>query len=217
VSAEIKFCGLTRPEDAAYAVSLGAAYVGVIFAGGPRTLTPERAANVLRDVPASVRRVGVFANHEPREIADLARELQLGVVQIHTDTSSDTVTKLRAMFDGDIWIVARVAHGALPTSFAQSVNAGDGVLLDALVPGALGGTGVPIAWSEVSRELEPFRGKTRFILAGGLRPENVAEAVRALAPDVVDVSSGVERSPGIKDYDRMRAFRDAVTQASITI
>lgn len=214
VSAEIKFCGLTRAEDASFAASLGAAYVGVIFAGGPRSLTREQAAQVLRGVPQTVRRVGVFADQAPQEIADVARELGLDVVQLHGAASAERAAAVQAAFDGDVWIVERVANGKLPASFAGSVSAGDGVLLDTFVPGALGGSGVAFAWTDVARELEPFRGMTRIVLAGGLRPENVAHAIRALGPDVVDVSSGVERSPGIKDHERMRAFRDAVSDAT---
>jgi phosphoribosylanthranilate isomerase len=89
------------------------------------------------------------------------------------------------------------------------------VLLDAYVDGALGGTGVALPWSELSRSVDRLRGHTTIILAGGLKPTNVALAIVALAPDVVDVSSGVEDAPGIKNHDRMRAFRDAVAHASI--
>jgi phosphoribosylanthranilate isomerase len=97
------------------------------------------------------------------------------------------------------------------------LEVGDGLLLDALVPGALGGSGVTIPWAAVSEKLDELRGPKPIVLAGGLRPDNVGEAIVALAPDVVDVSSGVESAPGIKDHARMLAFRDAVTRASASI
>jgi len=210
---EIKFCGLTRAEDARAAVALGAAYVGVIFAGGPRSLTVDRAADVLADVPPTVSRVGVFAEQEAEDIASVATRLQLHVVQLHGRASADRIAAIRRGFSGDVWPVVRVL-GALPNNVDELLELGDGLLLDALVPGTLGGTGVAIPWAAVSRELEEVRGLKPIVLAGGLRPENVAEAIARLAPDVVDVSSGVESAPGIKDHDRMLAFRDAVTLAS---
>ena len=96
------------------------------------------------------------------------------------------------------------------------IVASDGLLLDAFSPSGLGGTGVSFGWSAVADELRMIRGEKPIILAGGLRPENVGEAIAALGPDIVDVSSGVERAPGIKDHERMRAFRDAVMHASIS-
>jgi phosphoribosylanthranilate isomerase len=216
VSADIKFCGLTRADDAAEAVALGAAFVGVIFAGGPRNLTVERAGDVLRDVPDTVRRVGVFADQSIDDIARTAVTLGLGVVQLHGASDLVRIAALRRVFHGEIWPVIRVRGGQLPVAFSDALVAGHGVLLDAFVPGALGGTGVALDWAELAEELHGMRGERRIILAGGLRAENVGQAIAILAPDVVDVSSGVESAPGIKDHDRMRAFRDAVTHASIS-
>ena len=112
--------------------------------------------------------------------------------------------------------MCRVAGTALPPSVDEAFAHADRVLLDAYVPGALGGTGTTIPWSDIAGQVRGIRDRRRkpLILAGGLRPENVATAIAALAPDVVDVSSGVESAPGIKDHARMRAFRDAV-RASI--
>ena len=208
---EIKFCGLTRPEDAECAVSLGAWYVGVIFAGGPRMLTLERAMEVLAVVPSTVTRVGVFADQTPDEITRAADWLQLGVVQLHGDSSSGRIAAIRADFEGDVWPVCRVAGSSLPGNARDLAGSGDGLVLDSLVRGTLGGTGVPMEWSALASDVKRIRRGIRcFVLAGGLRPENVATAISTLEPDVVDVSSGVESAPGIKDHDRMRAFRDAV-------
>ena len=215
MTVDIKFCGLTRPEDAQYAVTLGAAYVGVIFAGGPRSLTPERALAVLREIPPGVRRVGVFANQSASDIARTVDAVGLDVVQLHGSADARRIGDIRAAVHAAVWPVVRVAGEILPEATRELLRLGDGLLLDAFVPGALGGTGVTVAWTALSNDLQRIRGDAPIILAGGLRPENVGEAIAALGPNVVDVSSGVESAPGIKDHERMRAFRDAVSNASI--
>ena len=214
MNAEIKFCGMTQAEDADFAVSLGAAYVGVIFAGGSRNLTEPEAMTVLAVVPRSVERVGVFADQSADHIVRLADHLQLGVVQLHGDHSLKRIAEIRRDFSGRIWTVARLAGDALPPEMPEMMAASDGLLLDAKTPGALGGTGVALPWASLSEQLHEIRGSTSIILAGGLRPENVRQAIAILSPDVVDVSSGVETAPGLKSHDRMRAFRDAVDHAS---
>lgn len=213
--ADIKFCGLTRAEDADFAVALGAGYVGVIFAGGPRELTAARAAQVLARVPASVKRVGVFGDQRSAEIASVAREVGLSAVQLHGASDVARIDDVRSAFGGDVWAVSRVHGAALSDDTPTLLRAADGLLLDAYSPGALGGTGTALPWADLSRALDEIRGARLIVLAGGLRPENVGRAIAALAPDVVDVSSGVESSPGIKDHERMRAFRDAVMHATI--
>jgi phosphoribosylanthranilate isomerase len=215
VAVDIKFCGLTRAEDAREAVSLGASFVGVIFAGGPRMLTVERAAIVLADTPPTVRRVGVFGAQSPDEIARTVDALQLDIVQLHGDAGAARVAEVRGATNAMIWPVLRVRE-KLPPEIFDLVALADGVLLDALVPGALGGTGVALPWAELAVDVQRARRDVPIVLAGGLRPENVAEAIGVLSPDAVDVSSGVESAPGIKDHERMRAFRDAVARASIS-
>jgi len=212
VATDIKFCGMTRADDAREAVSLGAAYVGVIFAGGPRQVTIDRAAAVLGGLPRSVRRVGVFSHEHDEIIGDSARQLGLHVVQLHGDCDAHDVDALRRRFTGAVWAVLRIAGGRLPPRAAELFDSADAVLLDAKVPGKLGGTGVTLPWRDLPDQLSRFRssGSAKLVLAGGLRAENVTEAIRLLRPEIVDVSSGVETAPGIKDHARMRAFRDAV-------
>ena len=212
---EIKFCGLTRAEDAEQAVALGASFVGVIFAGGARTVTVDRAALVFQNVPATVRRVGVFADQSIDEVARAAAALRLWAVQLHGSTDPTRIAALRTVFHGEIWPVVRVDADILPRSFSECLRMGDGVVLDAFVPGLLGGTGVVLPWMALSSQVRALRGARRIILAGGLRADNVGQAIAAIEPQIVDVSSGVESAPGIKDHERMRAFRDAVTQDSI--
>jgi phosphoribosylanthranilate isomerase len=217
VSVEIKFCGLTRPEDAEFAAELRAGYVGVIFAGGPRMLTLDRAMEVLAGVPRAIGRVGVFADQSADEIARAADWLQLDVVQLHGASGAERIADIRRDFSGQIWPVCRVAGSTLPETASAAIAAGDGLLLDAYSPKGLGGTGTTMPWAEIAREASAIRVRGKWlILAGGLMPENVGTAIAALSPDIVDVSSGVESTPGIKDHARMRAFRDAV-EASIAI
>ena len=213
---EIKFCGLTRASDAEHAVALGAAYVGVIFAGGPRLVTLPRAMDVLASVPESVHRVGVFGDQTAEEIAVIAGQLSLSVAQLHGAADAARLERLRGLFGGEIWLVHRVDGSGLPDEAAAAALSGDGLLLDAYVPGVLGGSGRPFDWELLAPRLDTIPNEKRLILAGGLRPENVARAIATIRPDVVDVSSGVESAPGIKDHERMTAFRDAVLETSIS-
>jgi len=214
VAPDIKFCGLTRPIDAQTAVELGAAYVGVIFAGGPRQRTIEQAAAILAGLPSSVRRVGVFGAQPEEVVASMASTLALDVIQLHDGGDFSAVERLRKLTSSEIWAVMRLSRGFLPENSKAIAATADGIVLDTYVPGVLGGTGVALPWEELASRLDELRS-TRLILAGGLRPENVARAVSLVAPDVVDVSSGVEIEVGIKDREKMRAFRDAASQASI--
>ena len=213
---DVKFCGLTRARDAAEAARLGARYVGVIFAGGPRLLTPERAAVVLRAVPPQVGRVGVFGAAAPGEVASVAAAAELDVVQLHGDPNRGLVDALRREFGGEVWAVARTEGATLPEGIDALFDVADAVVLDAKVPGSLGGTGVTLPWAAIAAPISRARrgSHARLVLAGGLTPDNVAAAVSALSPDVVDVSSGVESSAGVKDHARMRAFAAAARGTS---
>lgn len=207
---EIKFCGMMLPEDAEFASSLGARYVGVVFAESPRQVSDERARVVFGKVPLGVSRVGVFGDTKPEQIASRAESLGLDVVQLHGDPKPRTIARLRKRWHGRVWAVQRIAD-SLPDSARDLFDAADGVLLDARVPDQLGGTGVPLPWESLRERVDLFRPpRAKLILAGGLTPENVGRAIDALDPDVVDVSSGVELMVGVKDHDRMRSFRDAV-------
>lgn len=212
----IKFCGLTRAEDAMRAAELGASYVGVILAGGPRLLTENRAAEVLADVPRDVGRVGVFDDQPVGEIARIARRLALRAVQLHGATDPARMDEVRRAVDAEVWPVIRIAGSALPAAATDIAATSDVLFLDSLVEGALGGSGVAFAWDELAMKIQALRSGKRVVLAGGLRPENVARAIAAISPDVVDVSSGVESAPGIKDHDRMRRFRDAAMLTSVS-
>jgi phosphoribosylanthranilate isomerase len=209
---EIKFCGLTRPTDAGFAASLGAAYVGAIFAGGPRRVTPDLAAEIFAAVGGEARRVGVFGAVPPEEIARAARVAGLDIVQLHGDPTAEYVASVRAACPLPIWAVVRVASGAAAARIAELDRVADAIVLDAYVPGHLGGTGSRFDWELAAGWARPEHA--RLVVAGGLEARNVSEAIVRLAPDVVDVSSGVESAPGIKDQGKMRAFVRAVHEDS---
>jgi phosphoribosylanthranilate isomerase len=177
--------------------------------GGPRLVTADRAREIFDGAGSDVMRVGVFgadALDRAHETADVAR---LDIIQLHGDPRPADVRAMRARFSGEIWAVARADGSLLPDWSEGLFREADAVLLDARVPGKLGGTGVALAWGALAGSVEALRGDTPVVLAGGLTARNVREAVRVIAPEVVDVSSGVESAPGIKDHARMRAFIEA--------
>jgi phosphoribosylanthranilate isomerase len=213
--ADIKFCGMTRAADVAEAAALGAEYVGVIFAGGPRHQSVETAMRILGDAPPTLKRVGVVSTQTVAEIAELVRVLALHAVQLHADSAPNRIREVRNATGVDTWAVLRLSGATLPATFHEVAAVADAIVLDAHAPGGLGGSGLKLPWSRLARALESERGQTKLVLAGGLRPENVGDAIATIEPDVVDVSSGVESAPGIKDHERMRAFRDAVQRAGV--
>jgi phosphoribosylanthranilate isomerase len=182
VAVDVKFCGLTRAEDAEFAVSLGAAYVGVIFARSPRRLDPITASDVLSGVRGRASTVGVFGPATVETIATIASEAGLDIVQLHGDPTPGVVERVRPFFGGEVWAVVRIAGSELPKDAAALLGVADAVVLDAKVPGQLGGTGTAFDWHGIARTLDRRRVRARVVLAGGLNPENVAHAVRVIAP-----------------------------------
>jgi phosphoribosylanthranilate isomerase len=200
----VKVCGLTVPEEARACAELGVWGIGVVLAAeSPRRVDAARAAAVMAVVPDGVARVGVFVAPPTEEVAAVAALARLTHVQLH---------------DGDAGEVRRATGLPVIEAFRVSgrealrrarESAADLVLLDAAVPGRHGGTGRSFDWDLLERE--PL--ERPFVLAGGLRPDTVAGAVTRLRPAVVDVSSGVESSPGRKDAGLVRAFVAAVAGA----
>lgn len=213
---ELKFCGLTRAADAAVAAELEAGYAGAIFAGGPRLLDVPRAQAMFAPLAGTrVRRVGVFGAAPVEEILRIADAVQLDVLQLHDGGTPDRVLMLRERFGGAVWTVARVSGGAVEAVDEAVLAASDAVVLDTAVGGRSGGTGVAFDWAQAAGAVRAVAARCAVVLAGGLRPANVAEAVRTLAPRVVDVSSGVESAPGIKDPAAMRAFAVAARSREV--
>lgn len=204
MATEIKICGLTRAIDAEYADAAGVEYLGVIFAGGPRERTPSQARDTLSGRRA--RKVGVFGSQSDAEIATIVDLVGLHVVQLHDEADAGRVERVRAATGAEVWAVVRTRDGLLPADVEALCAAADAVLIDALVPGQLGGSGERVPWDRLGESLDALDYHPRIVLAGGLTSENVAEAIDLVAPNVVDVSSGVESSPGVKDHPRLRAF-----------
>lgn len=204
-----------RHEDALHAESLGAAYLGVIFAPSARRVTLEQAQRVLGERTAhSPKRVGVFAEVTEDEIVRACEALALDVVQLHGASVAHAFDSLQSRLQLQFWNVLHVGVDGITAAVARAdTMRGDATLLDAHVDGMLGGTGTSFDWGAARAGIDTLRSRGPIILAGGLRPENVARAISLVAPNVVDVSSGVEVSPGIKDHVRMRAFRDQVRAA----
>jgi phosphoribosylanthranilate isomerase len=204
--AKVKFCGMTRPQDAALAAEIGASYVGVVFADGPRRMDAASAKAIFAAAGNGVKHVGVFGTNDPDEIREHADEAGLDVVQLHADPKPGDIGAIRRKFRGEIWAAVRIASSHIPSNAEPLFDTADAVVLDARSEKRLGGTGRALPWGDLAAELARDRGSSAVVLAGGLKPQNVALAIRTLAPDVVDVSSGVETSPGVKDPWLMREF-----------
>ena len=209
--AKVKFCGMTREVDAAIGAEIGATFIGVVFADGPRRVTPRDGRGILDAAGDKIRRVGVFGTNEPDAIARAADEARLDVVQLHADPTAAEVSAVRRSFRGEVWAAVRIAGHHIPQDAEMLFDTADGVVLDARSEKGMGGTGQALPWSDVALDLARDRGSSAVVLAGGLKPDNVASAIRTLGPDVVDVSSGIESAPGIKDPWLMREFFAAAT------
>jgi phosphoribosylanthranilate isomerase len=217
VLAKVKFCGMTRPRDAALAGEIGASYVGVVFAAGPRRVTPAQGRGILDAAGSTVKRVGVFGTNSPEEIEKASEEACLDVVQLHADPTTEDIRAVRRKFSGEVWAAIRISGSHIPPESESLFTTADAIVLDSRSERhvrserRLGGTGEALPWNELAVDLARDRGSAAVVLAGGLKPGNVASAVRTLAPDVVDVSSGVESSPGVKDPWLMREFYAAAS------
>ena len=223
----VKICGNTNLEDAALAVELGADAVGFVFAASPRQVTPEQVAAITRHLPAVAERVGVFDAHDPEEIAGAALAAGLTAVQLQGGFDEELLRGLGERFaSSGVRIIQtlhwRVGEGSSATrlegQMERILRLGivDRVLIDSKVGAAGGGTGVTFDWAAARGLFASAPTGTRLILAGGLRPDNVAQAIGQLRPWGVDVSSGVEASPGRKDPERLRRFLENA-RATVTL
>lgn len=202
MTVRIKICGITRRADALAAADLGADAIGLVFAGqSPRRLAPGDAAEICRDLPPLVSRVGLFVDPEAEAVRAAMEQVGLNWLQFH---GSEPVEFCRSFGLPYIKAVAMGTGGA-PDYDAHPEAAA--LLLDSHSAGGSGGTGRAFDWDAVTPPARPW------ILAGGLDAGNVARAIATLAPAAVDVSTGVETSTGIKDHSRMREFIQAVRHA----
>ena len=203
----VKICGVTSKDDARMAADAGADAVGLVFwPGSPRQVDAETARGITAALPPFVLRVGVFVNADRETLARTAEEAGLDLLQLHGDEPPEALENLprRALK------AIRVGPGFAPAEAERYAGHAAGLLLDTRAQGAPGGTGRAFDWS-LARGLRERCGF--LVLAGGLTPETVGEAIRAVRPHGVDVSSGVESSPGRKDPLKVRAFVEAVRSA----
>lgn len=203
---QVKICGLTTPEDARVADDLGADYLGMILSQGfGRSVLPDTAMDIKLAVDAPL--VAVFVDEFISEVVHIGRMIGASVIQLHGEEGLDYVEKLRCEGDWAIWKAVQVRDRVTAIdavrAFGRSV---DGVLMDGWREGHSGGTGVSFSWVEMSSVRLEIPAAVDLIAAGGLKPGNVAGAIRTMRPDIVDVSSGVEIQKGQKDPNLIRSF-----------
>jgi phosphoribosylanthranilate isomerase len=202
----VKICGLRRAEDAAAAVAAGADALGFNFwKGTPRYVAPRDAAEMVSNAPPGVLTVGVFVDEEPERVAEIADQTGIMALQLHGSETPEYLDALGAFLKIK---AIKVGPGFDPTEL-DLYGSASLFLLEGLVAGMVGGTGRTFDWSAAGQAKK--HGK--IILAGGLTPDNVAEAVRRVRPWGVDVASGVESEPGRKDPLLIRAFIEAARSA----
>mgnify|MGYP001128728582 CR=1 FL=1 len=194
----VKICGITRLEDAQTAIEAGADALGFVFyPPSPRYIEPEKAAEIIAQLPPFVTTVALFVNEPEAEVRRIMALTQVDLLQFHGDENADYCQQF-----GRAWIKALRVRDA--DSLQQDLNqfqAARAILLDSYRPGVPGGTGETFNW-----ELIPAQSAQAIILAGGLTPENISTAVQQVKPYAVDVSGGVEASKGIKDPVKIHAF-----------
>jgi phosphoribosylanthranilate isomerase len=213
----IKICANTNLDDAQLAAELGADAVGFVFAPSPRQVTAEEVARITPHLPEGLECVGVFPALEAQQIAAIAQECGLTTVQLHGGNSFELVRQLDEIFNGQVKLIQTVhwqvdADATSAGVVAQQLRQIDAeglvgrVLIDAKVGSDLGGTGVSFDWDAARATLSEAGRALKLIVAGGLRAENVGDAIRRLKPWGVDVASGVEQSPGRKSPEKLAAF-----------
>lgn len=201
----VKICGITRPEDAIAAARLGADAIGLVFyAPSPRAVTAAQARAVCAALPPFVSVVGLFVDAPAAEVWEVLQAVPLDVLQFH----GDEAPAYCAAFGRPYLKALRMRDGLDVAAAARRYVDAQGLLLDTYVPGAAGGTGRCFDWTRVPQALDK-----PIILAGGLTPDNVAEAITVAHPYGVDVSGGVEQSRGIKSAAKMAAFMRGVESA----
>ncbi len=202
----VKICGITRIEDALTAAQAGADAIGFVFdPKSPRHVHPDQALKITRALPPFVTVVGLFVNAAPDTIEGVLTHVPLDLIQFHGNEKPEQCRRYHRSYIKAIHMKPDVDLREMARLYGDAT----GLLLDTYVADAAGGSGQAFDWNRIPRDL----GKP-VILAGGLTPENVAEAVRKVRPFAVDVSSGVEQGKGIKDAKKISDFIDAVAQTA---
>jgi phosphoribosylanthranilate isomerase len=198
----VKICGVTTEADALLAAGLGASAVGFIFAPSPRQMSPSAVADIVKRLPHETVTVGVFRDEAPQRVVDIANQIGLRAVQLH---GMESINDTRWIADRTSWTMKAFAAGHRNIERFNEYGA-----QTLLIDGASPGTGELFDWRLAEGVVDP----RRLIVSGGLRPENVGAAIAHLHPFGVDVASGVEASPGIKDPGKMREFIAAARDAA---
>jgi len=205
----IKFCGTTTVEDALAAVEAGADALGFIFAPSPRRVTVQQARQIIHELPQAVERIGVFRDETAEEIRKIVTEVALTGIQLHGDENvSEIYDRLPRSRRDSLRIIKTLI---VQKRFETRLDADNGRIVSAWLLDSGAGSGKTFDWQAARAQLG--EGQGRFIIAGGLTPGNVGEAIRAFSPWGVDVVSGIEREPGRKDPEKMKAFVAAVRKA----
>jgi phosphoribosylanthranilate isomerase len=214
----IKFCGITRVQDAIDAGEIGADFVGmVLHANSPRTIDLATARQIVAALPALTKRAGLFVNAPLQLMLDMASELQLSVIQLHGQESRETVS---ALAPATVWKAIPVHADSLARDVRKWRDLSNlhGLLMETSNASQAGGTGIENDWNAIAAAQinGAFDHLPPIIAAGGLTPHNVGKVVQKLHPYAVDVSSGIESSKGIKSRGKMQAFFDAVQGVDLT-
>ena len=220
----IKICANTSLDDAQLAAELGADAVGFVFGPSARRVTAAEVSRITPHLPEGLECVGVFPALQAEEIADAAQESGLTAVQLHGGVDLELVRQLDRIFNGQVKLIQTVhwqvdngdASASLVARQLREIAADgivDRVLIDSKTSVANGGTGVSFDWNAARAVLADVDAGLKLIVAGGLRPENVAEAIRSLNPWGIDVASGVEEVPGRKSPEKLAAFIRAARSA----
>jgi phosphoribosylanthranilate isomerase len=203
----VKICGITRPEDGLAAARAGAHAIGLVFyPRSPRYVAIEQARAVTDALPPFVTVVGLFVDPQPQEVEAVLSNVPVQLLQFQGDEAPEFCARFGLAYVKAV----RMAPGVDLLQYARRYAAAKGLLLDAFVEGAHGGTGQGFDWGMIPRNLP-----LPIVLAGGLTPENVGKAIRQVRPWAVDVSSGVEREKGIKDAARIAAFIKGARDADV--
>jgi phosphoribosylanthranilate isomerase len=224
----IKICANTNLDDAQLAAELGADAVGFVFAESPRQVTAAQVAQITPHLPEGLECVGVFPALKAEEIANAAQESGLTAVQLHGGVSLELVRQLDEIFNGQIKLIQTVhwqvdngdANAAVLAQQLREIAATElvnRVLIDSKVGSATGGTGVSFDWNAARAALSDAGAGLKLIVAGGLKPDNVADAIHRLNPWGVDVASGVEAEPGRKSPEKLAAFIRAARNSTVTL
>ena len=214
----IKICANTNLEDALLAAELGAHAVGFVFAPSPRRVTAAQVAAITPHLPAGIEKVGVFDTHTPDEILQTVDAAGLTGIQLHRTFDSALSHALHQALADRVTLTQTIHWDATPGApdpaaaierqlrLVRAESSIDRVLIDSRFGAATGGTGIPFDWQSAADVLSAHLGDLKLIVAGGLRPDNVEEAIHRLNPWGVDVASGVELSAGKKDPQKLEAF-----------